>query len=250
MDDFAVMVILAGFLAQVIDGALGMGYGISSTSLLLSLGYPPVTASASVHFAEIFTTGVSGLSHLKLGNVDKSLLSRLLVPGVIGAVLGAYLLTSVPGKAIKPFIALYLVVMGALIVKKALKRQIQQKKVQDKVIGLGLIGGFFDAIGGGGWGPIVASNLVARGKKPRKAIGSANLAEFFVTLAASIAFLARVQPFQWKIIACLIAGGILAAPLAAVVCRKLPPRVLMLLVGCLVITLGLQTISQVILHWI
>jgi len=234
--------VLVGFLAQMIDGTLGMAYGVSSTSVLLSIGIPPAVASACVHMAEIFTTAVSGLSHLRFGNVHKDLVTRLLIPGVLGGVLGAYILTSVPGDQIKPFIALYLLVMGAIILRKAFQAT-RAQIVRSHIVPLGFAGGFCDAIGGGGWGPIVTSTLVARGNDPRFTVGSVNLAEFFVTFSQSVVFLLTLRMVQhWQIIVGLLIGGVLAAPLAAYVCKKLPTRALMGLVGGLIMLLSLRTI--------
>ncbi|MBN1955067.1 MAG: sulfite exporter TauE/SafE family protein [Anaerolineae bacterium] len=244
MDQSILLFIFVGFIAQVIDGALGMAYGVSSTTFLLSLGIPPVAASASVHTAEIFTSGVSGLSHLKLGNVDKELFKRLVIPGVLGGVIGAYFLSFVPGDALKPFIAIYLTVMGLAIIRKAIKMTNGKKGTSPRLFLLGALGGFFDAIGGGGWGPIVTSTLVARGKNPRHAIGSVNLTEFFVTLCEVLAFLTVAGLTHWRIIAGLIIGGVLAAPLAALICKKLQPRVLMIIVGVLIVALAARTMIQ------
>lgn len=242
MDLIAVLpFVLVGFLAQIVDGALGMAYGVTSTSVLLSLGVTPAAASASVHAAEIFTTAVSGLSHHRLGNVDKELIKRLLIPGVLGGVLGAYLLTSVPGDLIKPFVSAYLLLMGLIIIRRAFARS-EQPAGPVPLIPLGLIGGFFDAVGGGGWGPVVTTTLVARGKEPRFAIGSVNLSEFFVTLSESITFILTIGLVYWKVILGLLLGGVLAAPLAAYVCKRLPTRALMILVGILIITLSVRTI--------
>lgn len=223
-----------------------MAYGVSSNTFLLSVGIPPAAASASVHTAEIFTSGISGLSHLKFGNVDKKLFKKLLIPGVIGGILGAYILTMVPGKIIKPFIALYLLIMGSIIIYKAFKK-IQEKEVRTKLLPLGAVGGFFDAIGGGGWGPIVTSTLVARGNNPKFTIGSVNLAEFFVTVAETATFFTIIGLKHWQIIVGLIIGGVLAAPLAAYVCKRLPSRTLMMIVGVVIIALSIRTIYMAIL---
>jgi len=236
-----ILYIIVGFIAQMIDGSLGMAYGVSSTTFLLSMGIPPVTASASVHTAEIFASGVSGLAHLKFGNVDRNLLRKLLIPGVIGGVVGAFVLTSVPGKTIKPFVALYLLIMGLVILLKAFKR-IEERKVKTRLFPLGIGGGFFDAIGGGGWGPIVTATLIARGHNPRFSIGSVNLAEFFVTVAEVATFLAIIGLVHREIIVGLIIGGIIAAPLAAYICKRLPSRVLMIIVGALIVLLSIRTI--------
>ena len=236
-----VFFVIVGFLAQIIDGALGMAYGVTATTFLLGMGVPPAAASASVHTAEIVTSGISGLSHLKFGNVDKKLFEKLVIPGVIGGILGAYLLARVPGDAIKPFVAIYLLLTGALILRKALQK-IEPAAVHTHLIPLGFTGGFFDAIGGGGWGPIVTSTLVARGHQPRFAIGAVNLAEFFVTVAEAATFFALLGLVHWKVIVGLMLGGVMAAPLAAYVCRRLPARALMIMVGVLIIALSLRTI--------
>ena len=233
--------IIIGFLAQIIDGALGMAYGVSATTFLLAAGVPPAIASASVHAAEVVTTAISGISHLSFGNVDKDLFKRLVIPGVLGAVVGSYVLTSVDGDVIKPYISAYLLIMGIFIFLKAL-RNIVPTQVTSHLIPLGLIGGFMDAIGGGGWGPVVVSTLVARGNHPRTTIGSANLAEFFVAVSASITFILTIGLGYWQAILGLAVGGAIAAPLAAYVCKKIPVRALMFMVGILIMLLSLRTI--------
>ncbi len=239
-----ILFVLVGFAAQIIDGALGMAYGVSSNTFLLSLGLPPAIASASVHAAEMFTTAISGLSHLKLGNVDKDLVKKLIIPGVIGGVLGAYILTALPGDQLKPFISAYLLIMGVVILVKAYKKATESER-QIPIIPLGLIGGFFDAVGGGGWGPVVTTTLVAGGKQPRFAIGSVNAAEFFVTISESAAFIVLIGKGMiehWEVIIGLLTGGMLAAPCAAWMCKRIPPRALMTLVGVVIIVLSLRTI--------
>jgi len=233
--------VIVGFIAQMIDGALGMAYGVSATSFLLSIGIPPAAASASVHTAEIFTSGVSGLSHLRLGNVDKGTFKKLVIPGMLGGVIGAYVLTAVPGETVKPFIALYLLIMGLMILMKALKKP-QEAPLKTRLFLLGIVGGFLDAIGGGGWGPIVTSTLVANGSHPRFAIGSVNVVEFFVTLAEVAAFVTVIGLVHWQIIVGLIIGGVLAAPLAAYACKKLPARTLKFILGALITLLSIRTI--------
>ncbi|MBK8617080.1 MAG: sulfite exporter TauE/SafE family protein [Anaerolineales bacterium] len=246
MDLTFLLYVLVGFLAQMIDGALGMAYGVSSNSFLLSLGIPPAAASASVHMAEVVTTGISGYSHWKLGNVDWKLVRRLLVPGVIGGVLGAYILTSIDGNIIKPYIAIYLLIMGGVIIYKAFT--IKPRKKPDEYHGprislLGLFGGFCDAIGGGGWGPVVTSTLVARGKNPRMTIGSVNFSEFFVTLGQSILFVLTLSFGEyWRVILGLLIGGAIAAPIAAKLAQKLPLKALMIFVGILIIALSIRTL--------
>ena len=235
--------VLVGFVAQMIDGALGMAYGVSSNTFLLSIGIPPAAASASVHLSECVTTAVSGLSHWKQGNINWYLIKRLIVPGVLGGILGAYILTSIDGNLIKPYVSAYLLLMGAVILVKALRRQHEHRDVKSHLVSLGLVGGFFDAIGGGGWGPIVTTTLVARGNHPRFAIGSVNFSEFFVTFAQSVTFLLTLGMLDtWKIIIGLLIGGVLAAPLAAIAARKLPHRMLMGMVGALIIALSVRTI--------
>ncbi|HSO12600.1 MAG TPA: sulfite exporter TauE/SafE family protein [Anaerolineales bacterium] len=237
--------VLVGFVAQIIDGALGMAYGVSSNTFLLSLGLPPAAASASVHMAEVVTTGISGASHWQLGNIDWKLVKRLLIPGVIGGVAGAYLLTSIDGDIIKPYISGYLFIMGAFIIYKAFRNNghVNDGTHTARVSFLGLIGGFCDAIGGGGWGPVVTTTLVARGKNPRLTIGSVNFSEFFVTLAESVTFVLTLAFTQyWQIILGLLIGGAIAAPFAARVTKNLPVKALMILVGTLIVILSVRTI--------
>ncbi|MDZ4158159.1 MAG: sulfite exporter TauE/SafE family protein, partial [Anaerolineaceae bacterium] len=204
MTDNIYLFILVGLIAQMIDGSLGMAYGVSSNTFLLSIGLPPAAASASVHAAEVFTTGASGFFHIRFGNVRKSLFLKLVIPGVIGGALGAYILTSIPGNIIKPFVSAYLMVMGILILWKAFQPNHKEKVVTTLVSPLALFGGFLDAIGGGGWGPVVTTTLVARGNCPRSTIGSVNLAEFFVTLAVSITFMSTIGFEYLNVIAGLL----------------------------------------------
>ena len=250
MDQNILVFILVGFVAQMIDGALGMAYGVSSNTFLLSLGIPPAAASASVHMAEVVTTGISGFSHWRLGNVDWKLVSRLLIPGVIGGVVGAYILTTIDGNIIKPYIAAYLLIMGGVIIFKALTMT-HHHDLDDnhgpRVSLLGLFGGFCDSIGGGGWGPVVTSTLVAHGKHPRMTIGSVNFTEFFVTLSESILFVIALSFGEyWQIILGLLIGGAIAAPIAARLSQKLPIKTLMIVVGTLIVALSLRTIYMTI----
>lgn len=233
---------LVGFIAQIIDGALGMAYGVSSTTFLLGMGVPPAMASSSVHVAEVFTSGVSGLSHLKFGNVNKKLFQSLVLPGVLGVVTGAYVLTTLDEKLIKPFIAAYLMVMGVVIIRKAFKKVQPEVKEAKKVALLAVFGGFMDAVGGGGWGPIVASTLISKGHSPRYTIGSVNLAEFFIALAGAGTFVALIGLGNWQIIAGLVIGGVFAAPFAAYLCKKFKAQTLMIMVGVLIIVLSLRTL--------
>ncbi|WP_421826820.1 sulfite exporter TauE/SafE family protein [Larkinella sp.] len=231
----------AGFLAQTIDGALGMAYGISSNSLLLSLGVSPAAASASVHIAEVFTTGASGLSHWKFGNVNKKLFKILVIPGIIGAVTGAYLLSSFDGSFLKPYISVYLIIMGLVIIRKALVRKTAKQKT--RLVGpLALLGGFIDAVGGGGWGPVVTSSLLGQGRNPRYTIGSVNMAEFFIAAAGAGTFILMIGTGNWPITAGLLLGGVLASPFAAFICGKVNPKILMVIVGLVIIGLSLRNI--------
>ena len=242
MWDDVLLYVIVGFVAQMIDGAIGMAYGVTATSVLLGLGVAPATASACVHAAETFTTGASGLAHWRFGNVDRNLLLRLAIPGMIGGAIGAYALSELPGEALKPFISAYLLLLGAFIVWKALAARPIEAPTPRAVGPLGLFGGVLDAIGGGGWGPIVTSTLLGQGATPRSAIGSVNLAEFFVTLTISTTFFLTVGLSLWPIIAGLIIGGVIAAPFAALATKYIPDKVLMLLVGCVVVLLSLRTI--------
>jgi len=233
--------VTAGFIAELIDGALGMAYGVSLTTLLLCMGIPPSTASMNVHASEIFTTIASGLSHLKLGNVDGKLFKRLVFPGVVGGVLGAYVLTSTPIEIIKPAVTIYLLVMGLIILIKAFRKMEAKKIVKEAPI-LALLGGFLDAVGGGGWGPVVTSTLVARSGNPRISIGSVNLAEFFVTISEVATFVVFLGTIDLLVVACLLTGGIIAAPLGAYLCKKIPAKTLMIMVGILITLLSIRNL--------
>jgi uncharacterized membrane protein YfcA len=239
--------IMAGFVAQMIDGALGMAYGVTATTFLTSVGISPVFATASVHSSEIFTSGVSGYMHLKFGNINSKLFKAVLIPGVIGAALGAYLISSLSdldiiAKYLNPVISVYTAILGVLILKKALTKQ--QKKTPVRRIGLlAWFGGFVDAIGGGGWGPIVNSTLIAAGRHPRYTIGSVNLAEFFVSFASSVVFALFVGLGNYGLVILgLILGGMIAAPIAALLSSRLPIKTMMVLVGIVIIIVSLRKI--------
>lgn len=241
IDSSILLYILAGFVAQMIDGALGMAYGVTATTFLLSFGIPPAASSASVHASEVFTSGVSGLMHLKFGNVNTKLFKSLLIPGVIGAILGAYILSSFEeyNYIIKPLVSLYTLVLGAIILVKAIRKHRQRQRIR-RIFPLAMTGGFLDSIGGGGWGPIVSSTLIARGRNPRYTIGSVNLAEFFIALSSSLTFVTIIGLTHWIIIAGLIIGGVIAAPIAAYLANKIPAKTIMILVGLVVIILSLK----------
>lgn len=239
--------IMAGFVAQMIDGALGMAYGVTATTFLTSVGISPLFATASVHSSEIFTSGVSGYMHLKFGNINSKLFKAVVIPGVIGAALGAYLITEISdldivAKYLSPAISVYTAILGILILRKALTKRIKKRPVRN--IGLlAWFGGFVDAIGGGGWGPIVNSTLIAAGRHPRYTIGSVNLAEFFVSFASSVVFamFAGLGNYGLVIVG-LILGGMIAAPIAAHLAQKLPVKTMMVLVGLVVVLVSLRKI--------
>ena len=237
-----ILFIAIGFAAQIVDGAVGMAYGLTASSVLLSTGVPPAVTSASVHAAEVFTTGISGASHWKVGNVRWNLVWRLALPGMAGGAIGAYVLTQIPVDIIKPAISVYLVIMGGWILWQALRPRVPADAPPRLVPVIGLGGGFVDAIGGGGWGPVVTTTLLGQGTKARYTIGSVNAAEFFVTLTISITFMGTIGLDLWPIILGLIIGGALAAPLAALLAKHLPDRALMLLVGAVIILLSVRTI--------
>ncbi|GGE49849.1 UPF0721 transmembrane protein [Agaricicola taiwanensis] len=237
MEDFWTLVAI-GFAAQMIDGALGMAFGLVSTSVMLSLGMPPANASALVHTAEIFTTGASGASHVAAGNLDRKLFWRLLPFGVGGGVLGATVLSSIDGDLIKPFVVAYLAVVGCFVLYRVVVPPKRREDLPRGIPVLGAAGGFLDASGGGGWGPIVTSTLIGNGVAPRPVIGTVNITEFFVTLSISATFLFHLgwQGFEGAL--GLIIGGVAAAPLAGLTVRFAPTRVLAAFVGVLVIILA------------
>lgn len=228
--------IAVGFAAQLVDGALGMAFGVITNSLLIGLlGVPPAQASQRVHIVECFTTAASAISHLLHRNIDGRLFARLLVPGVIGGVAGAYLLTSIDASIVKPFVLAYLVGIGVYLLVRGL---LYPPKPRDAkyVTPLGLAGGFLDAAGGGGWGPIVTANLLVQGAEPRRVIGTVSAVEFFLTVSISAAFIYHLGIADFALATVgLIVGGIAAAPLGAVVARHVPAKVILLLVGVVLI---------------
>lgn len=226
-----------GFAAQLVDGALGMAFGVISNTLLVGvLGVPPAMASQRVHVVECFTTATSGISHLLHGNVDKALFFRLLVPGVLGGIAGAYVLTSLDGNVVKPFVLAYLAGIGLYLLARGL---FYPPKLREAglVAPLGLVGGFLDAAGGGGWGPVVTSNLLIQGADPRKVVGTVNTVEFFLTLTISATFIYHLgfADVAGATLGLLI-GGVAAAPLGAWAAKHFPPKTMLILVG-IVLTL-------------
>ena len=239
---------LGGFIAQMIDGALGMAYGVSATTFLLSFGVSPAIASMSVHTSEIFTSGVSGFMHLRFGNVNNKLFKTIVIPGVIGSILGAYVLTEFENynSYIKPIVGIYTLTLGIIIIYKIIRKNNTRKKVK-RAGWLASLGGFLDAIGGGGWGPVVSSTLIARGKNPRIVIGSVNLAEFFVSLASSFTFFTLLGGSHWQPTLGLILGGVCAAPIAAHLSKRINIKAMMLMVGIIVIIVSLRIIIMSII---
>jgi hypothetical protein len=243
MDSFGTYVII-GALAQLVDGALGMAYGVITTTFLLGVGLSPAATSASVHVCKIATGLASGLSHAFVGNVDRKLFIRLAVAGGAGGLAGALVLTLIDGDTIKPFVAVYLFIMGLLILRRAIKASFAARANLPSARWLGLSGGFLDAIGGGGWGPIVTSSLLVKGIEPRIAVGTANLAEIFVAVATTVVFLTGHNLFEWHAIAGLMLGGVVTAPIAALFSKHVPARQLLFLVGAIVLIVSTVTIVR------
>jgi uncharacterized protein len=228
--------IAVGFAAQLIDGALGMAFGVISNTLLVSiLGITPARASASVHLVEMFTTAASGISHALNRNIDGRLFARLVLPGMIGGVAGAYLLVQLDGAVTRPFVMAYLCIIGVMLLARSFGRAATKQKLK-YIAPLGLIGGFLDAAGGGGWGPVVTSNLLIQGSDPRKTIGTVNAAEFFLTATISATFVIKLgfAAFTLATVGLLI-GGVIAAPLGALLTRRVPTMLLLRFVAIILI---------------
>ena len=233
--------VCVGFLAQMVDGALGMAYGTLSTSVLLAAGVPPLTASASVHTAQFFTTGISSLSHYYFKNVNRRLMIMLAFSGAVGGIGGAMLLTMIDGKILKPWISAYLMALGIIILWRIIFGRKSAPPDRDKkrqMVPLGIIGGFLDALGGGGWGPIVTTSLMVKGRDPRIVIGSVNTAEFFVKTTIATTFITTIGLNFHDVVLGLLVGGIIAAPLGAFILRFIKPQILMACVGTLIVALS------------
>lgn len=240
--------VLAGFVAQMVDGALGMGYGVISTTVLLSTGLNPAAISGSIHTAEMFSSGASGFSHYRFGNINKKLFKTLLLPGVLGAILGALLLCYLGeeyGSWLRPVLSVYTLLLGGRILLNAFRKKNESRKVKHAGWLAGA-GGFLDSFGGGGWGPLVTSTLIAKGKTPRYIIGTVSLTEFFVTLGSALTFFLILGTSHIQTIAGLIIGGLLAAPIAAKLAGKLNTKTILILVGTLVIISSARTIYKTI----
>jgi uncharacterized membrane protein YfcA len=228
-----------GALAQLVDGALGMAYGVTSAGMLLGFGLPPAMASASVHYAETFTCGASGLSHWWAGNVQRRLFLLLAIPGVIGAVIGATALAHMPPIWIRYFLTPYLLAMGLFLLFRTTKRKDRRQDVPRGTAVLGFVAGILDAAGGGGWSALTVTTMVAHGQEPRLVIGSVHLAKCVVSLAASITFLLTIGESKLHVVLGLILGGVIAAPFGAWLVRRLPARVSTLMAGLTVLALGI-----------
>lgn len=251
------LIVLAfiGLAAQLVDGSLGMAYGVTSTSLLLMFGIAPAVASASVHMAEVVTTAASGVSHIRFGNVDKQVVRRLIIPGSIGAFLGACFLGSIPGNIVKPYISVFLLLLGVFVIYRFLFKSALSKKVPVNMPGkkffvpLGFLAGFFDATGGGGWGPIATPVLLTSNQmEPRKVIGSVDTSEFAIAVSSTIGFMLTLGwsqiNVQWVI--ALMIGGIIAAPIAAWLVKIIPTNLLGTLVGGIIILTNIRTLLGVL----
>lgn len=236
--------IAIGFTAQMIDGALGMAFGVTTQTLLVSaMGVPPASASASVHLVEMFTTGASGISHAWRRNVDWGLFRRLVPFGVLGGVTGAYALSNIDASAARPFVMLYLTGIGFYLLWRAIRMAKPRFEDPKFTSPLALVGGFLDAAGGGGWGPVVTSNLLIQGGDPRKVIGTVNTAEFLLTLSISITFLLTLGPAAFTLITGgLIIGGVVAAPFGAILASRVQPRTLLLAVSLVLIVTSAYSI--------
>ncbi len=242
--------LLIGFGAEVVAGSMGMGYGVICTSLLLIMNVPPPVVSASIHSAEAFTSAAGSISHWQLGNINKKLARALAIPAIIGAVIGALALTYVGeryAKVTKPFIALYSMYLGIRILQNAFrKKETNTKKKKSNITVLGLVGGFIDSFGGGGWGPLVTGTFIKNGHTPRFVIGSSTFAKCILTVASAITFIFTIGIHHWNVVAGLLIGGIVTAPFSAMLTAKLPTRKMFIAVGVVVIICSLITISRAI----
>ncbi|RZK32454.1 MAG: hypothetical protein EOO63_01300 [Hymenobacter sp.] len=242
--------VAVGFIAQLIDGMLGMGYGVVSAISLMSLGLSPASVSASIHTAEMFASGASGYNHYRFGNVNKRLFKALLLPGIAGSISGAFLLSYFGeqyANYIKPLLAIYLLILGLRIISKAVRKQHELRRKVKNAGWLAGAGGFLDSFGGGGWGPLVTSTLIANGRTPNYVIGTVSLVEFFVTFASAVTFFSILGLSHWQIVLGLIVGGVTAAPLAARLAGRIPTRLMFIGVGLMVIIWSLWALQKLFL---
>ena len=242
--------VMVGFLAEIVAGSMGMGYGVICTTVFLMMNIPPPVISASIHSAESFTTAAGSISHYKFGNVNKKLTKRLAIPAIIGAVAGALLLSYVGeryAKMIKPLIGAYTLYLGIKILQNAFAKKEANGKIKKKKTNirfLGLVGGFIDSFGGGGWGPLVTGTFIKNGRTPRYVIGSSTIAKFILTVASAITFIFTVGIHHWNIVAGLLLGGIITAPFSAMLTAKLPVKKMFVVVGIVVIIMSLISICR------
>ncbi|NSL87077.1 sulfite exporter TauE/SafE family protein [Chitinophaga sp. Mgbs1] len=239
--------LIAGFIFAMIDGAIGMSYGITSTTFSLSMGIPPASASTAVHISEILSNAIAGWMHFKMGNVNKKLFKILLIPGITGAVLGAYLLSSLEhySQYTKPVVSLYTLILGTIILMRAIKanRAHQQRKGKIRKIGLlGFGGGLIDAIGGGGWGSIVLSSLIAGGRHPRFSLGTVKATRFFIAMLSSLTFVTVLSYVHWDAVLGLVIGSAIASPIAAKVSNRISAKTIMMAVAIIVILASMKSI--------
>ena len=233
--------LLFGSIAALIDGSLGMAYGVTGTAFLLGYGISPIKAVAYIHIAEIFVAGSSGLNHWRIGNVDTKLFKKLLIPGIIGAILGALIITKIKIPYLSIVISIYLLFMGIFLIAKAYaKIKLQFKQKNSVVIPLAVTGGFVDGAGGGGWGPVVTTSLLGGKMMPKKVIGTVNASEFFINLASATAFLFLVKVTDWEALAGLIIGGFLITPYAAKATSRMSVKMILTVVGCLITALSIR----------
>jgi uncharacterized protein len=239
------LLMAVGFVAQLVDGALGMAYGVITNSALLMFGLPPAHASALVHTAEVFTTGASAASHIYHRNVDWRFVMRLGIPGVLGAILGAWILSNLDLAAAQRWVYLYLLVMGCYILLKSFHIAPRRRDPAKWLPPVGFAGGFLDASGGGGWGPMVATTLLGSGHAPRQTVGSVNTTEFFVTLAAATTFFVELGTASLQHLLPIIIGGVIAAPLSGWAVKKVSARALMTAVGCVIVALSVFQLARI-----
>jgi uncharacterized membrane protein YfcA len=242
-NDLFFWALLFGAVAALIDGSLGMAYGVTGTAFLLGYGISPVKAVAYIHIAEIFVSGSSGLNHWKIGNIDTKLFKKLLIPGIIGAILGALIIAKVKIPYLSIIISIYLLFMGIFLIAKAYSKiKLQFKQNNSVVIPLAVTGGFVDGAGGGGWGPVVTTSLLGGKMEPKKVIGTVNASEFFINLASAVSLLFLVKVTDWEALAGLIIGGFLVAPYAARVTSKMSVKMILTFVGVLITVISLRKI--------
>lgn len=242
--------VLVGFLAEIVAGSMGMGYGVICTTVFLIMNIPPPVISATIHSAESFTTAAGSISHYKFGNVNKKLTKRLAIPAIIGAVCGALLLTYVGeryAKMTKPLIGAYTLYLGIKILQNAFAKKNANgsiKKKKTNITTLGLVGGFIDSFGGGGWGPLVTGTFIKNGRTPRYVIGSSTIAKFILTVASAVTFIFTVGIHHWNMVAGLLLGGVITAPFSAMLTAKLPVKKMFVVVGVVVIIMSIITICR------